>query len=310
MRCLAVCLAALLAAAPAMAAPKVIASVVPVHSIVAAVMGETGTPELLLPGQRSEHRSTFTARQLASLGKADVVFIVGRGLEAKLAQLSGSEAVNGKSFTALAQAPGIRNLPIRGGGAWAAHDHGGEEEHAGEEHVEAVLAFDPHVWLDPENARAMARAAAAELSRADPANAAVYAANAAAFGIEVEQVAAEIAASLAPVRDKPFVVFHDAYQYFERYFGLNGVGAISDISAQAPSAERLKKIRDQIAATSAVCVFREPQYDDKAVTAVIEGSSARAGVLDPLGAGLELGPGAYPLLLRNLAAALKSCLAG
>ncbi len=190
---------------PALAAPKVVTSVVPVHGIVSAVMGELGTPELLLEGSMSEHRATFTAQQIAGLGKADLVFIVGHGLEAKLAQLSGTEAVNGKRFVELSEVEGVKTLKIREGGAWEAHDHdhgeghdhaaeaGKEEGHDhGHEHAEAeagghdhdhdhdhghgaeegVLTFDPHVWLDPENAKAMARAAAAELAKADPANAA------------------------------------------------------------------------------------------------------------------------------------------
>ena len=337
MRLAAVSLAALLAVtAPALAGPKVVASVVPVHGIVAAVMGDTGTPELLLEGKLSEHRATFTADQISTLGKADVVFIIGHGLEAKLAQISGSEAVNGKTFVELSEAPGVKTLPIREGGAWEAHDHdhdhgeGGEAAEAGHDHGETaeaghdhdhdktaeaghdhegVLAFDPHVWLDPENAKAMAAAVAAELSKADPANAKAYEANAAAFAASLDAVSADIAKELEPAKGKPFIVFHDAYQYFENRFGLDAAGSISDISAQAPSAERLKEVRDKLAATKAQCVFREPQYDDKVVAVVIEGSAARSGVLDGLGADLTPGPEAYPQLLRNLASAFHACLA-
>ena len=106
-------LALCLAASPAVAAPKVIASVVPVYGIVSAVMGETGQPELLLSGTMSEHRATFTPQQIAGMGKADVVFIIGQGLEAKLSQISGSEAVNGKRFVELSSAPGITTHPAR-----------------------------------------------------------------------------------------------------------------------------------------------------------------------------------------------------
>lgn len=305
---------------PALAAPKVVTSVVPVHGIVSAVMGEHGTPELLLEGSMSEHRASFTAQQIAGLGKADLVFIVGHGLEAKLAQLSGSEAVNGKRFVELSEAPGVKTLAIREGGAWEAHEHGHEEGHddghgdaEGDDHghgaEEGVLTFDPHVWLDPENAKAMARAAAAELGKADPANAAAYAANAQAFAASLDELSAQITAELAPVKARPFVVFHDAYQYFEARFGLSGVGSISDVSAQAPSAKRLREVRQKLAATGAQCVFREPQYDGKVIAAVIEGTGAREGVLDPLGAELKPGPQAYHQLLRNLALSLKACLA-
>lgn len=301
--------ATLLMTGPALAGPRVVASVVPVQSIVAAVMGDTGTPELLLKGSMSEHRAVFTPAQIAALGDADLVFIVGQGLEAKLAQISGSEAVNGKSFISLSEAPDIKTLPIREGGAWEPDDD--EHDHAAEgTAAEGVLRFDPHVWLDPGNAKAMAREVAKDLAAADPANAATYDANARAFEAEVDKTAAEIAAELAPVKDKPFIVFHDAYHYFETHFGLHGAGSISDVSAQAPSAERLAAVRDKIMTSGAACVFREPQFDDKVVQTVIEGTGAREGVLDPLGAALTPGPAAYSQLLRNLASALKDCLAG
>ena len=300
--------AALLSAVPAMAGPKVVASVVPVQSIVAAVMGDTGSPDLLLQGSMSEHRAVFTPSQIATLGDADLVFIVGHGLEAKLATLGGSDAVNGKSFIQLSDAPGVTKLPVRQGGAWEPDSD--EPAPAAASEAEGVLGFDPHIWLDPENAKAMARQVAADLAKADPANGASYAANAQAFAADIDRTSAAIVAELAPVKAKPFIVFHDAYHYFEKRFGLTGVGSISDVSAQAPSAERLSQVRDKIIAAHAACVFREPQFDDKVVQTVIEGTSAREGVLDPLGATLTPGPQAYLQLLQNLAAALKDCLAG
>jgi zinc transport system substrate-binding protein len=310
--------AALILAAPAEAAPKVIASVMPVHGIVSAVMGDLGEPDLLLKGSMSEHRATFTPLQVSQLGKADLVFIIGHGLEAKLAQMSGSEAVNGKTFIELSEAPGVKTLKIRQGGAWEAHDHAhdedteGEEDHGEERQHEndGVLTFDPHVWLDPSNAKAMAEAVAAELSKSDPPNAAIYAANSKAFAASLDGLTRDIAAGLAPVKDQPYIVFHDAYQYFERRFGLNAAGAISDVSARAPSAQRLKEIRTKIATAKAVCVFREPQYDSKVVTTVIEGTGAREGVLDPLGADLTPGRDSYQLLLRDIGKSLANCLGG
>jgi len=299
-------LAVLLLAGRAAAAPTVIASVMPVHAIVAAVMGDLGEPDLLLSGQMSEHRASFTPAQVAALGEADLVFIVGQGLEAKLAQLSGSETVNGKAFVQLSEAPGVNKLAIREGGAWEPDT----DEMAVQPAAEGVLSSDPHVWLDPENAKAMAAAVAIELGKADPANAGTYAANASAFAAKLDTVEAELSATIAPVKTRPYIVFHDAYHYFERRFGLNAVGSISDVAARTPSAERLKELRDKLAQTGAVCVFREPQFDDKVVNTIIEGSTARAATLDPLGATLDPGPGAYPQLLRNLANDLAGCLAG
>ena len=301
-------LALCLAASPAVAAPKVIASVVPVYGIVSAVMGETGQPELLLSGTMSEHRATFTPQQIAGMGKADVVFIIGQGLEAKLSQISGSEAVNGKRFVELSSAPGITTHPVREGGAWEAHDHDHDHGHGGA--AEGVLSFDPHVWLDPANAKAMAAAVAAELAKADPANAAAYTANAENFARSLDTLSDEIAADLAPVKTVPYVVFHDAYQYFEKRFGLAAAGSISDVSAAAPSAKRLREVRRKIADVKAACVFREPQFDSKVVQTVIEGTGAREGTLDPIGAGITPGPGAYQQLLKDLSKNLKVCLTG
>ena len=314
MRLLLTALAALLAAGPALAAPKVITSVVPVHGIVSAVMGKVGEPELLLAGSMGEHRATFTPQQIAALGEADLVFIIGEGLEAKLSQLSGSEAVNGKRFIALARAPGILTHPVREGGAWEAHGHEDEHDHGhGDEHgaeAEGVLAFDPHVWLDPVNAKSMAVAVARELIKADPENGAAYMQNAQAFVEEIDAETARIAAELAPVTSTPYVVFHDAFQYFEKRFGLAAAGSIADVSAKAPSAQRLREIRAKIAEVKAACVFREPQYDGKVVATVIDGTGAREGVLDPIGADITPGPKAYQQLLSNLAASLKACLSG
>lgn len=303
---------------PALAAPSVVASIVPVHSLAAAIMQGVGTPELLLSGQNSEHTASLTPRQLEQLIKADAVFMVGEGLESKLVQLDGSEAVGGRRFVALADTPGLATLPIREGGSWEPHHHDDEEaEHhdapsaAETDHDHAVhAAFDPHIWLSPTNARVMAGAIAAELSRLDPANAAAYAANAARLDHRLDETSARLTAELAPVKDRPFIVFHDAYQYFERAFGLSGVGSITDIAGAPPSAQRLKDIQDRIRSTQAACVFREPQFPADRVVAITADTGTRTGVLDPLGAGLTPGPEAYPTLLDDLAASLKTCLSG
>ncbi|MGB3140432.1 MAG: zinc ABC transporter substrate-binding protein [Aestuariivirga sp.] len=310
------CLATILLSAPALAAPKVIASIVPVHSIVAAVMGDIGNPELLLSGKNSEHTASLSPQQLQDLGKADLVFMIGSGLEHKLAQVSGGDAVGGKTFTTLSEAAGIKTLPVRQGGTFEVHEEHEGEEHEGEahedeehdDHDEAILKFDPHVWLDPENAKAMANAVTSGLSKVDPENAKAYEANAAAFVASLDQLTADITAETKPIQGKPFVVFHDAYQYFEKRFGLTAVGSISDISAAAPSAKRLNEIRSKLEETKALCVFREPQFDAKYVTVVLEGSKAKPGVLDPIGYNITPGPRAYAELLRRLAKDAGDCL--
>ena len=171
-----------------------------------------------------------------------------------------------------------------------------------------ILKFDPHVWLDPENAKAMTNAVAAELSKIDPEHAKTYETNAAAYVASLDQLAADISAETKPIQNKPFIVFHDAYQYFETRFGLTAVGSISDVSAAAPSAKRLKEIKDKLAETKAICVFREPQFDTKYVSVVLEGSKAKPGVLDPIGSDIAPGPKAYAELLTKLAKDARECL--
>lgn len=287
-------------------APKIIVSILPLHAIATAVMGDQGSPTLLLPGRLGEHRATFSPRQIAEIAAADAVFLVSPGLEAKLAQMSGGEAVGGKTFIFLAEAPGVERLAARAGGIWATHSHDSETDEDHQE--EGVLAYDPHVWLDPENAKAMARAMASHLARLDATNAATYIANSDRFAASIDSLSAEIVRALAPLRDKRFVVFHDAFQYFEKRFDLVGGGSIADVSAAPPSARRLNDIKRMIAEDHVVCVFREPQYDDRFVRAAIEDSGARPGVLDPIGAELEPGAGAYGLLLTGLAHDFAACM--
>jgi zinc transport system substrate-binding protein len=309
MRLLTACLASLLLSTSALAAPKVIASIMPLHSIVANVMGSLGSPGLLLPGKNSEHSASLSPAQIASLGQADIVFMIGGGLEHKLGQVSGTEAVNGKKFLALADAPGIRILKIRKGINFEV-DSDEALPDASDPQYGFALKYNPHIWLDPENAKAMARAVATGLGKIDPGNAATYQANATAYLAALDQLEAEISAAAKPIQGKPFIVFHDAYPYFESRFGLTAVGSISDASAAAPSAKWLAEIKDKLAQTRALCVFREPQFDSKYVNVVLEGSSAREGVLDAMGYDLTPGPSAYRQILRNIATSAKACLAG
>lgn len=194
-----------------------------------------------------------------------------------------------------------------------AHDHDAghhdEAEHAAhhdDDHGHG--AFDLHIWLDPHNAIAMAAAIGAALSEVDPANAARYEQNAAALRAELERLDQALGEQLDPVRDGPFVVFHDAYQYFEQRYDLNAIGSISVGPERRPGAQRLGQIRDRLRATEAACVFAEPQFEPAVVDTAIEGTTARKGVLDPLGAALEAGPAMYGQLLENLAGALTECL--
>ena len=168
--------------------------------------------------------------------------------------------------------------------------------------------MDGHAWLDPINAKTMADRIAQVLSAKDPAKAALYRTNADALKAKLDALDAELAKDLAPIAGRPFVVFHDALQYFERRYGLKAVGSIAISPEVAPGAKRLSALRSRVASLGAVCVFSEPQFDTRLADNVVEGTRARTGTIDPEGSRIEPGPDLYFTLLRNLAKDLRACL--
>ena len=292
-------LCASMLATSAQAAPKVVTTIVPLHSLVSSVMDGVGTPELLMQGQNSEHNASFTPQQIADMAHADAVFMIGNNLESKLGEISGTETVGGKAFIKMNEIQGLITHAIREGGTW---------EPDGDEPPSTGVSADPHIWLDPENAKLMVKTIATTLDKADPANAKLYDANATKALAELDRLEADLKTQLTPVQHKPFIVFHDAYQYFEHRFGVTAVGSISNFSATPPSAQRLEEIHNKINSSNATCVFREPQFTDAAVVTVIEGTKAKSSVLDPIGADLKPGPKAYGELLHEIAKNLSDCL--
>ncbi|UWQ81430.1 zinc ABC transporter substrate-binding protein (plasmid) [Leisingera sp. S132] len=189
----------------------------------------------------------------------------------------------------------------------SAEGHGGREGHEEHAHGHHHEGADPHAWLLPANAQVWLDVIAEELAEHDPDNAAAYRANAEAGKQEIAETVATVSAQLAPFQDKPFIVFHDAYQYFEQGFGLQAAGAISLSDAVKPSPARVAEIRDVVADRKVACVFSEPQFNPGLVATVLEGTGAGTAVLDPLGAGLEPGAGFYPALLQDIGAAIAGC---
>lgn len=286
-------LALLLLAAPAAAAPRVLATIKPVHSLVAAVMQGVGEPDLLIGGALSAHAYELKPSDAGRIERADAIFEIGPDLETYLAGPLKALGRHG-TIVALERAPGVRLQPARHGGLWGDdHDHG---------------PTDPHIWLDPGNAAAMTRTIADTLVRLDPAHAAVYRSNAARAIQSLEALDREIAATLAPVRDRPYLVFHDAYHYFEARYGLHSVGAVTVAPDRPVGARRVAELRQSVKAGRVVCLFREPQFPPKLIETLDEDTQARIGVLDPLGADLQPGAGLYPRLMRDLALSLTACL--
>lgn len=328
----------------ASAAPDVVVSIKPVHSLVASVMQGVGEPVLLLDGATSPHDYALKPSQAAELQSADLIFWVGEDLETFLEKPLETIGSNAKTVSMM-DAEGLFTLPFREGGAFEAHDHALDDhdhskkahddhahddhahddhaheqkaEHKHDDHAEkthddhghnhAKDAMDPHIWLDPQNAKVIAKAASDALSAVDPENAATYAANLSDLNARLDALSAEIGETLAPAKGKAFVVFHDAYHYFEHRFDFEAAGSITVSPEAQPGAERVREIRDRIKELGAVCVFSEPQFTPALIETVTEGSNAKGGVLDPLGSAIGNGPDLYPTLVRNMANSLATCL--
>ena len=337
-------------AAPAAAladdAPSIVATIRPLHSLVAGVTAGVTEPYLIVPGGGSPHTYTLRPSDAAAIQQAEVVFWVGEDLETFLAEPLETLG-EGAAVVALADAPGVTRLAFREGGPFAPHDHGeednahdhdhdhdhdhaghdhddhGHDHHAHADHDEAGHdeaghdeaghdhhhgSIDMHMWLDPANARAWTAAIVDALVAADPANAEAYAANGDALAARLDDLTAELEAGLAPVRDRPFVVFHDAYQYMESRFGLTVAGSITVGPHIQPGADRVAEIQHRVRDLGVVCIFSEPQFPPRFIDIIAEGVEVDTGVLDPLGTDLADGPDLYFELMRRNAEILVDCL--
>lgn len=300
---------------------RVLTSIKPIHSLVSGVLEGVGEAELLLDGASSPHTYSLKPSQASSLQDAEVIFWVGEELEVFLEKPLKTLGQNAR-IVALEDVPGLTRLPFREGGAFDAHEeHEEHEEHhkaeaeahhadhddhtAHEDHGE----FDPHIWLDPVNAGLLVTHIASVLSEVDPDNAPQYNTNAEAIQEQMVQLNADLNGLLAQVRDRPFVVFHDGYHYFENRFGLQAAGSLTINPETMPGAARLSEIKQKLKELGATCVFSEPQFQTRIIDVAREGTNARAGVLDPLGFDLEKGPDLYDQLIRNMAASFWDCLA-
>ena len=285
-------------------APRVVVTLKPLHSIVAGVMEGVGTPALLVSGAASEHTYTLKPSDARAVADADLVVLVDDSFETWLRRPLANRK-DKAGILRLMGAPGVITLRLRQGGVWESDEHDHGHSHGNER-----AGLDGHIWLDSRNGQAIARAVGAALSRIDPARGSIYATNAAKVADEIAAVDQRIAADLAPLRDKPFIVFHDAYQYFEARYGLAAAGSITVDPERQPGARRIADIRARIADRRALCLFREPQFTPALVDMLVQGSEARSGELDPIGAAIPAGPGAYAAILRNLSSELQTCLSG
>ena len=289
-----------LAGTPLGAQPRVVASFPAIQSIVAGVMDGVGTPETIVKGGASPHVYALRPGDARLLEAADLVVWVGPAFEGQMARAIRALAPKTRQIL-WADLPGTVLLAAREGGPWEGHSHA----HG---HAHGDTRNDGHLFLDPRNAIVLARAAAAALAEIDPANAQRYRDNAARVTGDLEALDTRLDAILRPLAGKPFIVFHDALQYFEMRYGLAPAGSITVSPERRPGAQRLQRIRERVRRSQAICVFAEPQFEPSLVATVVEGTSARVATIDYVGVGIAPGQGAYAAILAKLADDLTACL--
>ena len=307
--------------------PQVATDIAPVHSLAAMVMGDLGAPALIVRPGASPHGYSMRPSEAQALDGADLVIWMGEALTPWL---------EGPIDTLAADAHKIELMSVEGtilhdyrqGATFDAHDddHGHDHEHSHDDdddhdhgegtghshshdhgHDHDHSGVDAHAWLDPVNARLWLGVIAEELSGLDPENAQTYRANAATAQAGLEALESELSTALSTIGDKGFIVFHDAYQYFEHRFGLSAAGAISLSDATPPSAGRISELQAAASEMGAICVFAKPQFNRNVIDAVFA-ETATVGMLDPLGTGIEPGAALYPQVLRNMVAEFTACL--
>ena len=300
--------------------PTVVTDMPAVTAIVAQVMGDMGAPTGLLDKGASPHSFQLRPSQAQAINDADLIFWIGPELTPWLDRaLQGGAA---DRAVALLHSDGTFTKDFSAEGGHEDHDHGHDhgaeatetDDHAHDHEAETGhdhdhSGTDPHAWLDPANASLWAGVIAAKLSEKDPANALTYQANAKAAQDAIAALDGEIASLLAPVKDRPFVVFHDAYGYFAGHYGLSVAGAVSLGDASAPSAARLSELQARVAEGEVVCLFPEAQHDPALLIQIADATGVKIGApLDPEGTSYDAGPDAYAQLMRGLATSLADCL--
>ncbi len=288
--------------------PQVTTDIPVTHSLVTRVMAGIGTPDLIVNRGASPHDYSLRPSNAASLEAADVVFWISNGLTPWLDDALNTLARNAKVIE-LMDAKGATVLPFRDGATFETHSHRHKHDEDGHDEDEhATVNIDPHGWLDPDNGKTWLDVIATELSKIDPENTDIYFDNVSQGKTDIDAVISEIDATLATFRGTNFIVYHDAYQYFERRFDVLAAGSISMGDVSDPSPARIAEIRQTVEELDMTCVFSEPQFNPELIATVVDGTKARARVIDPLGTHLTLGADFYLNLLRNIAQTMASCL--
>ena len=292
---------------------KVVTTIKPLHSLISSVMEGVGEPSLIIEGTSNPHTFVFKPSHAQMLEEADIVFWIGEDLEAFMEKPLDSLAGNATKISFM-ELSSIEKLKFREENIFDDHDdhghddhdghedeHEGHDDHDGHNHGE----FDAHIWLDPSNAIKMVLEISHELSEADPDNAAKYEQNENKTIASLNNLINEINSSIP--KDASYVVFHDAYQYFENRFGVSSAGALTLNPDVLPGAKQIDAIQDLIQDKNIKCIFSEPQYNPKIIETLAADMKISTGIMDPLGAFIDQGPEMYNQLILNIANPLKDC---
>jgi len=303
---------------PANAETKVVASIKPIHSLASYLMDGVSKPGLIVDGYASPHGFAMKPSHAKMLQEADLIFWVGEDLESFLEKPLKSIAKNAEKIE-LMEIKGLNKLKFRERNIFDGHDdHGhddghkedghddehkedGHDDHEGHAHGE----YDPHIWLDPSNAKVILKEMAEHLIEKDQKNASIYKSNLKKALKDLDKLTKNVKSDLN--KDFKSIVFHDAYQYFEKRFDVNIMGAFTVNTDVMPGAEQLSEIREIIEHDKVSCVFSEPQFNPDIINAVAKDMNISTGVLDPLGATLNPGKDLYFDLIKNMSKSFKGC---
>ena len=299
---------------PLKAEISVVTSIKPLHSLTSYIMEGVGEPELIIDGVASPHNFQIKPSHAKMLQNADLVIWIGEDLESFLPTVLKSIPKDAVVFELLDQS-GLKKLKFREKNIFEGHDDHGHDEHAKKEddhddhghddHGHGHGSFDPHIWLDPANAKVIVKKITNQLSKIDKDNASTYKANSKKVIKDLDGLIKEVKNEIN--KDASFVVFHDAYQYFEKRFGLNVIGALTVNPDVMPGAEQLSEIREVIEHEKAKCIFSEPQFNPNIINSIASDTGVKTGVLDPLGANIDKGKNMYFDLIKDMSNSLKDC---
>ena len=310
---------------------NVVTTIKPLHSLVSSVMKGVGEPSLIIEGTNNPHTFVFKPSHAEMIENADIIFWIGEDLEAFMEKPLDSLAKNAKTI-AFMDLASIEKLKFREQNIFDDHDdhddhghkdddhddhddhdghddehdgHDDHDDHAGHHDGHNHGEFDAHIWLDPANAKEMVLEISHELSELDPSNKSKYEDNASKTIVALDKLIEEVDKSLS--KDISYIVFHDAYQYFEKRFGVIPAGALTLNPDVLPGAKQIADIQDVINDKGIKCIFSEPQYNPKIIETLGNDMNISTGVMDPLGAYIDAGPSMYSDLINQIANSIKDC---